>query len=33
MSMLWAHVDFIQDNFNVKDDFEVGGERYIVFSK
>jgi hypothetical protein len=26
-------VDFIKDNFNVKDDFEIGGERYIVFQK
>jgi len=26
-------LDFIQDNFKVKDDFELGGERYIVFSK
>lgn len=26
-------VNFIKDNFNVKDDFEIGGERYIVFEK
>ncbi len=26
-------IDFIQENFNVLDDFEFGGERYIVFSK
>ncbi len=26
-------VDFIKDNFNVLDDFEIGGERYLVFSK
>jgi hypothetical protein len=26
-------VDFINENFKVLDDFEIGGERYIVFSK
>ena len=26
-------LDFIKDNFNVLDDFEIGGERYIVFGK
>lgn len=26
-------IDFIRDNFNISDDFMVGGERYIVFSK
>jgi hypothetical protein len=26
-------VDFIKSNFKVLDDFELGGERYIVFSK
>lgn len=26
-------VDFIKENFNVLDDFEIGGERYLVFSK
>ena len=26
-------IDFIKDNFNVTDDFELGGERYLVFSK
>ncbi len=25
--------DFITDNFNVLDDFETGGERYIIFGK
>jgi len=24
-------VDFIKENFEIKDDFEIGGERYIVF--
>ncbi len=26
-------IDFIRDNFNISDDFMVGGERYIVFCK
>jgi hypothetical protein len=26
-------IDFIKEEFNVSDDFELGGERYIVFSK
>lgn len=26
-------ISFIGDNFNILDDFEVGGERYVVFSK
>lgn len=26
-------VDFIKNNFNVSDDFEIGGERYIIFEK
>ncbi|MDD5589037.1 MAG: hypothetical protein PHP92_03180, partial [Candidatus Nanoarchaeia archaeon] len=26
-------VDFIKENFNVLDDFEIGGERYIIFGK
>jgi len=26
-------LDFIKDNFKVLDDFEVGGERYIIFNK
>lgn len=26
-------VDFIKENFEVKDDFELGGERYLVFCK
>jgi hypothetical protein len=26
-------VDFIKENFNVLDDFEIGGERYIIFNK
>jgi len=26
-------VEFLRDNFNVLDDFELGGERYIIFSK
>ena len=26
-------VDFIKENFNVLDDFEIGGERYLVFKK
>ncbi len=26
-------INFIKENFNVLDDFEFGGERYIVFSK
>ena len=26
-------VDFIKENFNVLDDFELGGERYLVFGK
>ena len=26
-------VDFIKENFKILDDFEVGGERYVVFSK
>jgi len=26
-------VNFIKDNFNLLEDFELGGERYIVFSK
>ena len=26
-------VDFIKDNFKILDDFEIGGERYIVFRK
>ncbi len=26
-------LDFIKENFKVKDDFELGGERYVVFSK
>jgi hypothetical protein len=25
--------DFIKENFNILDDFEMGGERYVVFSK
>lgn len=25
-------IDFIQDNFEISDDFEVNGERYLVFS-
>ena len=24
-------VDFIGDNFNIEDDFEIGSERYIIF--
>ncbi len=26
-------VEFIKENFNVLDDFEIGGERYLIFSK
>jgi hypothetical protein len=26
-------VNFIKENFNVLDDFELGSERYIVFNK
>jgi hypothetical protein len=26
-------IDFVKDNFKIIDDFEVGGERYIIFSK
>ncbi len=26
-------ISFIDDNFNVLDNFEIGGERYIIFSK
>ena len=26
-------INFITDNFKIRDDFELGGERYIVFSK
>jgi len=26
-------VDFISENFNILDDFEKGGERYLIFSK
>ena len=26
-------IDFIKENFEIKDDFELGGERYVVFSK
>lgn len=26
-------IDFIEDNFEVLDDFELGGERYVVFRK
>jgi len=26
-------INFIEDNFNILDDFELGGERYIVFKK
>jgi hypothetical protein len=26
-------VDFIKDNFKILDDFEIGGERYLVFNK
>lgn len=26
-------VDFINENFNILDDFELGGERYLVFKK
>ncbi|MCK9568321.1 hypothetical protein M0R72_05210 [Candidatus Pacearchaeota archaeon] len=26
-------LDFVQDNFKILDDFEIGGEHYIVFSK
>jgi len=25
-------IDFIKDNFNITDDFEINGERYIVFN-
>jgi len=26
-------VDFVKENFNILDDFELGGERYLIFSK
>lgn len=26
-------IDFIQENFEVRDDFEIGGERYFIFRK
>jgi len=26
-------VNFIEENFNVLDDFEIGGERYLIFNK
>jgi hypothetical protein len=26
-------IDFVQDNFKILDDFEIGGEHYLVFSK
>jgi hypothetical protein len=26
-------LDFIKDNFNILDDFEIGGEHYVVFEK
>ena len=26
-------IDFIEDNFIILDDFELGGERYVVFKK
>jgi len=26
-------IDFIKDNFNVLDDFEIGGERYVSFTR
>ena len=26
-------IDFIQENFEVQDDFEIGGERYLIFGK
>jgi hypothetical protein len=26
-------VDFIEENFTVETDFEVGGERYLIFSR
>ncbi len=26
-------VDFVKENFNISDGFEIGGERYLIFSK